>query len=187
MSNSIKVNPFINTDGEKNTSPIVYLDGRDSQDSGVLLISKEDKQYIRGDRLYVKYKGIGIYSDIDDVISINTYNDEIYVFRHDELTPPEDREYLLLLVFNDEEVPDTFLGISGRQYVFDYLVANAELFDWTESKILAETTKMQDMWTIFRFAKMCINNEMVKNPSGFDPDDYGAYVEEEILELEEKK
>ena len=46
---------------------------------------------------------------------------------------------------------------------------------------------MQDMWTIFRFAKMFINNEMVNNPSEFDPDDYGSYVEDDILELEEKK
>ena len=186
MSDNVKINPFIETNGEKSVSPIVYLDGRDN-DEGVLLISKEDKQYIKGDRLFVKYKGIGIYSDIDDIISINTYNDEIYVFRHDELTPPEDREYLLLLVYNAEDCIDTFMGISGRQEVFNFIVNNAELLDCIQSKILAETTKMQDMWTLYRFAKMCIDNEMVENPTGFDPDDYGSFVEEDILNGMEDK
>ena len=177
MDNKIRINPFIEDEEEikRQQQPFVYLDGRDG-DTGVLIITKEDKQYVRGDKLYVKYKGIGIYADIDDAISINTYNDEFYIFRHDELSPPTDREYLLLLVYNDESLMDTFLGISGRQDVFDYIVNNAELIDFVESKILAETTKMKDMWTVYKFMKMCIDNEMVENPTGFDPEDYGSMI-----------
>lgn len=177
--NKIKINPFVQTNGEKSFNPIVYLDGRDN-DTGVLIITKENREYVKGDRLYVKYKGIGIYCDIDDAISINTYNDELYIFRHDELTPPKDREYLLLLVFNDEELENSFLGMSGRQDVFDFIVNNAENLDFIESKILAETTKMRDMWNLYKFMKMCIDNEMVSNPTGFDPTDYGAFVESDL-------
>ena len=175
-----KINPFIQTD-EKNLSPFVFIDGRDD-DPGVLVITKADKQYVKGERLYVKYKGVGIYADIDDAISINTYNDEIYIFRHDELTPPEDREYLLLLVYNDETVENSYLGISGRQEVFNFIVNNAEYIDCVESKIMAETTKMKDMWTLYQFAKMCVDNEMVENPTGFDPTEYGTLVVSDIEE-----
>lgn len=174
--NRVKINPFVEVDGKNN--PFVYLDGRDEKDDGVIVITKEDKQYVRGDKLYVKYKGIGFYADIDDAISINTYNDELYIFRHDELSPPTEREYLLLLVYVGEDMMDTFIGISGRQEVFDYIVQNADLLDFVESRILAETTKMKDMWTVYRFMKMCIDNDMVENPTGFDPADYGNMITE---------
>lgn len=173
-NNKVLINPWIENIESKEDlyeKPFVYLDGRDD-DEGVIIITKEDKQYVRGDKLFLKYKGISIYADIDDAISINTYNDELYIFRHDELSPPEDREYLLLLVYNDESAIDTFLGITGRQEVFDYIVRIADLIDFGASKIMAETTKLKDLWSVFKFMKMCINNEMVKNNTGFDPNDY---------------
>ena len=107
-----KINPFIQTDGSKNTNPFVHLDGSDNDD-GVLVITKEERQYVRGNSLYVKYKGIAIITDIDDAVSINTYNDEIHIFRRDELEPPEKKEYLILLVYNDEDIEDSYQG-TGR-------------------------------------------------------------------------
>ena len=167
------ISPWIEVEKKEDLyeNPFVQLDGRDG-DEGVFIITKEDKQYVRGDKLFFKYKGIGIFADINDAISVNTYNDELYIFRHDELSPPEDREYLLLLVYNDESLIDTFIGISGRQEVFNYIVRMADMIDFEKSKILAETTKLKDLWSIHKFMKMCINNEMVKNDTGFDPDDY---------------
>ena len=177
-SNKIKINPFIEVDSidDIKDNPFAYLDGRDENDDGILIITKEDKQYVRGDKLYLNYKGIGVFADIDDAITINTYNDELYIFRHDELSPPEDREYLVLLVYVNDDMMDTFIGISGRQEVFNYIVQNAELLDFEQSKILAETTKLKDLWTIYKFMKMCIDNDMVENPTGFDPSDYGCLM-----------
>ena len=174
---SLKVNPFIPVEG-KGINPVTYIDGRD-QDEGVLVITKEEKQYVRGNRLYVKYKGIGITADIDDAISIDTYNDEVHIFRRDELSPPEQREYLLLLVYNDEGLDDSYQGILGRQEVFDYIVQNADVIDINKSMILSETTKMKDMWSVMKFMKMCIQNEMVDNKTGFEPSEYGLVIEDE--------
>lgn len=173
-----KINPFIEREG-KNENPFVFLDGRDQQDTGVLIITKEERQYVRGEKLYVPYKGINIIADIDDAISINTYNDEIYIFRRDELTPPEQKEYLLLLVYNDDGVDDGYQGILGRQEAFDYIVNHAEIIDMNKSMILSETTKMKDMWSVLKFTKMCINNQIVKNDTGFDPKEYDLVIEEE--------
>ena len=173
-----KINPFIQTDGSKNTNPFVHLDGSDNDD-GVLVITKEERQYVRGNSLYVKYKGIAIITDIDDAVSINTYNDEIHIFRRDELEPPEKKEYLILLVYNDEDIEDSYQGILGRQEAFDYIVKNADIIDMNKSMILAETTKMKDMWSVLKFTKMCINNQMVVNDTEFNPREYELVIQEE--------
>ena len=173
-----KINPFIEHEG-KNENPFVFLDGRDQNDTGVLIITREETQYVRGNSLFVPYKGIKIIADIDDAISINTYNDEIHIFRRDELIPPDQKEYLILLVYNDDGLDDSYQGILGRQEAFDYIVKNAEIIDMNKSMILSESTKMKDMWTVLKFTKMCINNQIVKNETGFDPKEYDLVIEDE--------
>jgi hypothetical protein len=45
--------------------------------------------------------------------------------------------------------------------------------------ILSESTKMKDMWTVLKFTKICINNQIVKNETGFDPKEYDLVIEDE--------
>ena len=164
---------------KKKVNPIRYIDGRDVTDDTILVITKEEKQYVRSGRLYVKYKGVTITADIDDAISIDTKSDEVHVFRHDELEPPENREYLLLLVYNDEELEDTYQGILGRQEAFDYITNNADIIDMNKSMILSETTRVKDMWSVLHFVKKCIENDMVQNTNDFDYKGYELTIESE--------
>lgn len=164
---------------KKKVNPIRYIDGRDVNDDTILVITKEEKQYVRFNRLYVTYKGVTITADIDDAISIDTKMDEVHIFRHDQLEPPENREYLLLLVYNDEELEDTYQGILGRQEAFDYITSNADIIDMNKSMILSETTKLKDMWSVLHFVKKCIENDMVKNPNNFDYSGYELIIEDD--------
>lgn len=162
-------------------SPVYQLGQGDKRE---IHITKDDRQYVRGNKLYVEYKGVKLYVDIDSEIFINTMSDEIQVFKHKELAPPEQREYLLLLAVNDNEAEDGVLyqwtGIIGRQQAFDYIANMADDLDWSNSRILAETATMSNMISIYKFMRLCIDNENVENPHGFDPDDFASEDEDNV-------
>lgn len=177
MSDGTKVNPIIQYDESvKKINPMIKSTDRNEFQ---YVITKNDRQHVRGNKLCIDLKGIHVYTDIDNAVLVNTLSNEIYIYYPEELAPSEEREYLLLMVFNDEELDNTYQGIVGRQETFDYIVENAEILDFDKSMIMAETTKMKDMITIYEFMKMCIDHETVENPTGFDPDDYGSNYNEE--------
>ena len=142
------------------------------------VITKKDRQHVRGDKICVEIGGFYIYTDIDNAMLVNTLTKEVYIYYAEELSPSEEREYLILMVYLDDEMENAYQGMVGRQETFDYIVENAELLDFDKSMIMAETTKLKDMITIYEFMKMCIDQETVNNPTGFDPDDYGSEVTE---------
>lgn len=107
---------------------------------------------------------------------VNTKTKEVYIYYAEELSPSEEREYLILMVYNDDTMDNMYQGMVGRQETFDYIVENADLLDFDKSMIMAECTKLKDMITIYEFTKMCIDQETVENPTGFDPDDYGSEI-----------
>ena len=49
----------------------IYFLG-DGNNTGEIVITKNDKAYVRGEQLYFKYKDTHIYADLDSIIYINT-------------------------------------------------------------------------------------------------------------------
>ena len=92
--------------------------------------------------------------------------------RYKELSPPDKREYLVLLSYYDESISNTYQGIVGRQNVFDYIKSIVEEINIQESLILAETVEFKNAINIYDFMKECILNNAVKNDDGFDIEDY---------------
>ena len=142
------------------------------------VITKKDRQHVRGDKICVEIGGFYIYTDIDNAMLVNTLTKEVYIYYAEELSPSEEREYLILMVYVDDTMDNAYQGMVGRQETFDYIVENAELLDFDKSMIMAESTKMKDMITIYEFMKMCIDQDAVDNSTGFDPDDYGSEITE---------
>ena len=149
----------------------IYFLG-DTNNNSEIVITKNDRAYVRGDQLYFKYKDINIYTDLDNIIYINTKTDIIQIKKYKELSPPEEREYLILLVYYDEELPNTYQGFIGRQNVFDYLKSIAEEIDIEQSLILVETVEFKNAINIYEFMKECILNGTVENNDGFDIEEY---------------
>ena len=87
---------YFSDDGKRNT--IRFL-GESELKPDEIIISKNNPMHIRGDKLYYKYKDIDIYADLDNIIYINTSNDIIKIMRYKELSPPDKREYLVLLSY----------------------------------------------------------------------------------------
>ncbi len=169
-----KVNPIIQyAEGTTKINPIIKASDRTEYQ---FVITKKDRQHVRGDKICVELGGFYIYTDIDNAMLVNTLTKEVYIYYAEELSPSEEREYLILMVYHDEEMENAYQGMVGRQETFDYIVENAELLDFDKSMIMAETTKLKDMITIYEFMKMCIDQETVNNPTGFDPDDYGSEI-----------
>lgn len=172
-----KINPIIkhNIDNNGKINPIMDFKDRNEFQ---YIITKKDKEHIRGDNLFININGYNIYADIDDAILINTHNKMVYIYHNEEMSPSEEREYLILLVYSsNNDIEYTYQGIIGRQESFDYIVSHKDILDFDQSKILAENTKMKDMITIYAFMKLCIDKDLVNNPTNFDPEDYGTNVE----------
>lgn len=155
----------------------IYFMGQDNPNE--IVITKNDKQYVVGNQLYFKYKDINIYADLDSLIYINTKTDIIQIKKYKELTPPNNREYLVLLVYYDEQLPNTFQGIIGRQETFDFIKSIAEEINMEESLILTETVEYRNAINIYDFMKECIMNKTVNNDDGFDIDEYIITIDEE--------
>ena len=186
----MRTTAFIDDPKKKKTNPIIQYDANTKKVSPIMkalernefqyVITKNDREHVRGDKLCVEIQGIYFYADIDDAILVNTRTKEIRVYHPEELDPPEKREYLILMVYNDDleeaGVQNTYQGMVGRQETFDFIIQYAGMLDFDKSMILAETTKMKDMISIYKFMKMCIDQEAVENPTGFDPDDYGSEI-----------
>ena len=160
---------YFSDDGKRNT--IRFL-GESELKPDEIIISKNNPMHIKGDKLYYKYKDIDIYADLDNIIYINTSNDIIKIMRYKELSPPDKREYLVLLSYYDESISNTYQGIVGRQNVFDYIKSIVEEINIQESLILAETVEFKNAINIYDFMKECILNNAVKNDDGFDIEDY---------------
>ena len=181
-------------DGRKLVSPIIEYDeygrqkaiyqigeGGDFEE----IITKNTPQAVRGNQIWTRVGGYDLFTDINNTIIIDKRGANILVLGNkieDEITPVNEREYLLLLVgAEDTEFEDTFRGIVGRQNVFDTVVGIVDLIDMHESKILAETTQLKGAITVWDFMKMCVDKDLVENPTGFDPYEYEDVLYEEDI------
>ena len=103
----------------------------------------------------------------------------MHIIKRKELTPADEREYLLLLSYYDEKMENTYQGCVGRQNVFDFIKSIIEEIDIERSLILAETVQLKDAINIYDFMKDCILNQTVVNDDGFDIEDYVVNIDEE--------
>ena len=144
-----------------------------------IYIDKTQKEYVKGEQLFVLYKGISIYANLTQCILINTQTDVVMIKPYKEITPPEDKEYIILLYYGEDGEDNTFQAVKGRQEAFDYIKSMVEYTDLDQSLILAETTTFVDAISIYDFMKSCIIHKSVKNDDGFDIDDYRIYFDSE--------
>ena len=155
------------------------------------IIDKSTPGAIIGTSLTFKVPGSSytIFSSVDDIVYIDDNNETVFIGREANkkdkvnkplLTPVTERRYLLLPVYLESEDVDgsagyAFFDLIGRQSVFDWMVENASLVDLFTSRVMAETTKLNEAASFFDFLKMCVKKELVNNPTDFDPDEY--YIE----------
>jgi len=77
-------------------------------------------------------------------------------------TPPELKQYLLLLHFiedTNKEAKD-FEIITGRKETFDYLLENIDSIDLTQSHVMSQNTPLENAITVYSFLRLCLEKHM---------------------------
>lgn len=179
-------NPFVQHDDDGKVVPTYQLG--DVNDRDQTIITRNTPGAILQNKLFTRISGWDLYTDIDDTIIIDRHGANIFILRNaieDDISPANEREYLLLLVGlegTEEEFEDTFRGVIGRQNVFETVLSIVDVIDLHKSKILAETTKLKGAISLFQFMKMCVDKDLVDNPWRFDPYDYDDANYDDIIE-----
>lgn len=143
-----------------------------------IVITKNDKQYVKGSKLCVQFNGVTIYADLDQRIIINRKNNTVYMEKIKQLAPPEEREYVLLIQYYDEYESRTYESVVGRQAVFDHIKTMIDDINIRSSLVLVETVPIKDSLTVYEFMKKCIEENIVDNSDGFDIEEYYLEAEE---------
>ncbi len=100
---------------------------------------------------------------------------------------PDKAKYMLLLriTVDDEDDSYDWLVMTGRQATYDYikeLIQNVAV-DIDKSFIMSETSTLESAYTIYRFMRAMIDDEMVIENTSFNPDDYRFGDDDEIVSL----
>ena len=182
-SKIIKPVTFSEKAKEKGINPFYLLEDHPNDEKRfAILRTTENGKYVRANMLFFKYKGIEIYTDINNVIFVDMINDVLFVKEYakvqEEITPkkPEEKQYILLMKINDGD-DDYYVweAMIGRTNAYNYIVENIETkgIDPENSFVLVETVPYKDALSISNFVKYLQNAELVPD-EGFDID-YYAY------------
>lgn len=167
------INPFYNVESESN-----------GPDRFAILKTTDNGKYIRGNMLFYKYKGIEIYTEINNAIFVDTINDTISVKDYgktlEEINPtdPENKQYVLIIV-SDEDAEDdglnmyTWDAMIGRTTMYKYIVDNIEskYMDPDKSIVLTDNVALKDALTVTQFVNYLKNGNLVPEDD-FNIDDY---------------
>ena len=176
--------PFIFT-GKKPISPFYNIETESNGPDRFAIIKTTDNgKYIRGNMLFYKYKGIEIYTEINNAIFVDTINDTINIKDYsktlEEINPvnPEERQYVIIIV-SDEDIEDqginmyTWDAMIGRSTMYKYIVDNIELkyMDPDKSIILTDNVALKDALSVTQFVNYLKNGNLVPEDD-FDINEY---------------
>ena len=145
----------------------------------------ENGKYMRGKLLYYKLNGVEVYTDADNIIFVDTVQNQLFIREHDQVfqeispTDPENKRYIILytdLGFDEErmdqsEFPLRWESVTGRNQAYENIKINAPVIDIDKSLILAETVPLKDALSVRQFMEWIKNSELIKDDT-FDIDDY---------------
>lgn len=183
--------PFVYT-GKKPTSPFYNIETESNgEDRFVIIKTTDGGRYIRGNMLFYNYKGIEIYTEINNAIFVDTINDTVTIKDYgktlEEINPtdPENRQYVLIIV-SDEDIEDqginmyTWDAMIGRTTMYNYIVDNiaAKYMDPDKSIVLTDNVALKDALSVTQFVNYLKNGNLVPDDD-FNIDEYRSSEEDE--------
>ena len=180
-------NPFVMT-GKKPINPFYNIESESNgPDRYAILKTTDNGRYIRGNMLFYKYKGIEIYTEINNAIFVDTINDTITIKDYgktlEEINPtnPEERQYLIIVV-SDEDADDmyTWDAMIGRTTMYNYIVNNIDIkyMDPDKSIVLTDNVALKDALSVTQFVNYLKNGNLVPEDD-FNIDEYRSGGEED--------
>lgn len=171
--------------GESYTSaPIERLEQVNGITSFAILKTTEGGKYMRGNMLYYCLNGVSIYTDMNNVIFVDTVNNTMWVREYEkilkEIEPdnPEQKQYVILytdLSYEDEEMeyPFRWEAVTGRTNAYENIKINAPVIDMDKSLVLVETVPLKDSLTVRQFIDYLHNAGIIKDDT-FSTEDYSG-------------
>ena len=174
---------FLKPGEDFRTKPIERLEQVNGITSFAILKTTENGKYIRGNKLYYNLDGISIYTDLNNVIFVDTVNKMFWVREYEkvlkEIEPddPEQKQYVILYVdLTDEysgEEPMRWEAVTGRTNAYNNIKINAPVIDMDKSIVLVETVALKDSLSVKQFVDYLQNSNII-NDESFNTDDYSG-------------
>jgi hypothetical protein len=183
--------PFVYT-GKKPINPFYKIETEtNGPDRFAIIKTTDNGKYIRGNMLFYNYKGIEIYTDINNAIFVDTINNTLTIRDYsktlEEINPtdPEDRQYVLIIV-SDEDAEDdglnmyTWDAMIGRTTMYNYIVNNIDIkyIDPDKSIVLTDNVALKDALSVTQFVNYLKNGNLVPEDD-FNIDDYRSGGEDD--------
>lgn len=141
-------------------------------------------KFVRGNLLYYCLNGVEVYTDINNIIFVDTVNNTLFIKEYakviNEIAPedPEQKQYIILYTDlgyenSDEEFPLRWEAVQGRKTAYDTIKANASVIDIDKSIVLAETVAFKDSLTVREFVNYLKNSDYIDD-DGFDINDFSS-------------
>ena len=171
------IKPFVFLKEGEGINPFVDVKSAiDTPTKFAILRTTENGKYVRGNKLYFKLNGVELYTDINNIIFVdtesNTYIVETGEKILEEVSPsnPKEKQYVILIKSYDEDTSFRWEAITGRMETYNYIVENIEDINPKESIILTDNVALKDALTIEQFVKHVQSVENIDD--GFDIEDY---------------
>lgn len=165
-------------------SPIYFMEKDiNSESSFAILRTTENGKYVRGNMLFYSLNGVEVYTDINNIIFVNTTDNTLFIKEYskvvNEIAPsdPEQKQYIVLYTdIGYEESSDGFPlrweASIGRKQTYDNIKANAAVIDVDKSIVLVENVAVKDSLTVREFINYLKNSQLIDEEDGFDINDY---------------
>ena len=166
-------------------SPISFMDKDiNTETSFAILRTTAGGKFVRSNMLYYLLNGVEVYTDINNIIFVDTVNKTLFIKEYSkvikEIAPedPEQKQYILLYTDigyqdNDEEFPLRWEASQGRKSTYENIKANASVIDIDKSLVLVETVALKDSLTVREFVNYLKNAELI-DEDDFDIDQFSG-------------
>lgn len=175
---------FVN-EGNIASSPIGFIEKDvNTATNFAILRTTQNGKYVRNNMLFYNMNGVEVYTDINNIIFVDTVNKTLFIKEYDkvakEINPedPEQKQYYLLYVDigyenSEEEFPLRWEAVIGRTRAYENIVVNAPVIDIDKSIIVVETVTLKESLTIRQFVDYLKNAELIED-DGFNINQYSG-------------
>ena len=163
---------FMETDEPVAESPIGFIEKDiNTETHFAILKTTEGGRYVRGNELYFSLNGVEIYTDINNIIFVDTVNKSFRVkeFKQNGIIntapgeDPEHKQYVLLYYDwgSDESSILRWEACQGRMRTYENIVVNASVIDIDKSIVLVDDVALKNALSVRAFVNYLKNEEMV--------------------------
>lgn len=163
-------------------SPLSYLNKDiNTETSFAILKTTEGGKFVRGNMLFYSINGVEIYTDINNIIFVDTIANTLFIKEYEkvinEIAPedPEQKQYILLYTDlgydENDEFPLRWEAAQGRTQAYEHIKANASVIDIDKSIVIVESVTIKDALSVREFVDYIKNSNFVDDDS-FDINDF---------------